>query len=82
MAKKKTDETTFEVSLKQLETAVEKLEVGDLPLSDALQAFEDGLKASNTCRGFLEDARQRVDVLIKENGGDFTLAELEVKDVE
>ena len=77
MEKKKTDVITFEESLQQLETAVDKLEAGDLPLSEALLAFEDGLKASNACRGFLEDARQRVEVLIKENAGDFTLAELD-----
>jgi len=82
MAKKKTDDMTFEAALKQLETAVEKLESGNLPLSEALQAFEEGLKASNNCRSFLEDARQRVDVLIQENSGDFTLAELDADDAE
>lgn len=80
MAKKKDDEPTFEVSLKQLETAVEKLEAGNLPLSEALQFFEEGLKASNVCRALLEDARQRVDVLVSENGGEFELVALDVEE--
>ncbi len=80
MAKKKGDEPTFELALKQLEMAVEKLEEGNLPLSEALQFFEEGLKASNICRALLEDARQRVDVLISQNGGEFELAELDADD--
>lgn len=73
MNKEKTEETSFETSLKKLEEAVEKLEAGDLPLDDALRLFEEGLKASNACRSRLEDAKQRVDVLVKEHGGDFSL---------
>jgi exodeoxyribonuclease VII small subunit len=68
---------TFEEALKQLEGAVERLEQGDLPLSEALRLFEDGLKASNLCRTRLEAARQRVEVLTAESGGEFHLAELD-----
>lgn len=77
MGKKKTDEPTFESALKQLEQAVEKLETGNLPLSEALSLFEEGLKASNACRALLEDARQRVQVLVAEHGGQFELTDLD-----
>jgi exodeoxyribonuclease VII small subunit len=80
MAKKKTDEPTFEDALQTLEQAVDKLEEGNLPLSDALLAFEEGLKSSNVCRSLLEDARQRVEVLVEKNGGEFELEELEIED--
>ena len=73
----KQDEPTFEAALKQLETAVNRLEEGNLPLSEALALFEAGLKASNICRSRLEDARQRVAVLVKDSGGDFQLAVLD-----
>ena len=63
--------------LKKLEAAVEKLEEGNLPLADALKLFEDGLKASNLCRDRLEEARQRVEVLVKESGGELRLTDLD-----
>ena len=70
-------EPTFEETLKQLEEAVERLEAGDLALDDALRSFEEGLKASNLCRARLEEARQRVEILMAEDGGDFRLKELD-----
>ncbi|MGA1198181.1 MAG: exodeoxyribonuclease VII small subunit [Candidatus Latescibacterota bacterium] len=79
MAKKKVDEPSFEDALEKLELAVDKLEEGNLPLSDALLAFEEGLKASNICRALLEDARQRVEVLVKKNGGEFELQALDIE---
>ena len=72
--------TSFEGSLKELEEAVERLESGNLPLGDALKYFEAGLKASNVCRERLEEAKQRVDVLIKESGGGLDLTPFEEDD--
>ena len=80
MAKKKTEEPSFEDALEKLEKAVDKLEEGNLPLSDALLAFEEGLKASNVCRALLEDARQRVEVLVEKNGGEFALQALDMEE--
>lgn len=80
MAKAKKEEPTFEDALQTLEGAVDKLEEGNLPLSDALLAFEEGLKASNVCRSLLEDARQRVEVLVEKNGGEFELQALDMED--
>ena len=77
MPEEKEEETSFEASLKSLEEAVDQLEVGNLPLSDALKLFEQGLKASNVCRARLEEAKQKVEVLVKDNNGDFQLEELD-----
>ena len=77
MAEEKVEEASFEASLKSLEEAVDQLEVGNLPLSDALRLFEQGLKASNICRSRLEEAKQKVEVLMKDNNGDFRLEELD-----
>jgi exodeoxyribonuclease VII small subunit len=71
------EEPTFEEALKQLETAVETLEGGNLPLAEALRLFEEGLKASNLCRARLEEAKQRVEILATESGNDFQLTELD-----
>ena len=77
MAKKNIEEPTFETALKQLETAVDRLEEGALPLSEALKVFEEGLKASNQCRSLLEDARQQVEVLIRDSDGEFELVSID-----
>ena len=74
------DEPTFEAALKTLESVVESLEEGDLPLEKALRLFEEGLKASNQCRARLDQARQRVQVLVAKSGGDFQLSDLDEED--
>ena len=77
MLKKKTEEPTFEAALKQLEIAVDRLEEGALPLSEALKIFEEGLKASNQCRSLLENARQQVEVLVRDSDGEFELVSID-----
>lgn len=79
MAQEKTENPTFEAALKQLEIAVERLEEGTLPLSEALRVFEEGLTASNRCRDLLEDARQRVDVLLRDSDGKFESVSLDTE---
>ena len=46
-------------------------------MSEALKVFEDGLKASNQCRSLLEDARQQVEVLIRDSDGEFELVSID-----
>ena len=75
-------EPTFEIALKKLETAVDSLEEGDLPLQEALRLFEEGLKASNICRTRLDEARQRVQILVEESGGGFRLTDLDPQEDE
>ena len=81
MVEYKSEESSFEASLKSLEEAVDQLEVGNLPLTEALQLFELGLKASNVCRARLEEAKQKVEVLLKDNAGGFRLEELDEEEV-
>lgn len=54
---------TFETSLKALETAVEELERGDLPLEEALRRFEQGVKAAGSCQKLLQEAELKVQKL-------------------
>lgn len=58
----------FEKSLTELEQLVEKLESGDLPLEDALKAFEKGVSMTRECQTALEAAQARVDILLKRDG--------------
>ena len=55
----------LEESLKELESLVERLEAGDLPLEEALAQFERGIKLTRSCQTILKDAEQKVEILLK-----------------
>jgi exodeoxyribonuclease VII small subunit len=62
-------EPTFEEALGRLEALVARLEAGELPLEQALQAFEEGVKLTRLCAGRLEDAERRVRLLTRRADG-------------
>lgn len=53
----------FEDSLAELEQIVGKLEGGKLPLSDALAAYELGVRRLNHCYQILEHAERRIELV-------------------
>jgi len=63
--------SSFEDSLKRLETIVDKLEKGDLSLEDSLKLFEEGVGLSAVCKKELEEAEGKVEMLIKQRDGSF-----------
>ena len=70
-AKKKSDEhLDLEKTLARLETLVEELESGDLPLDKAMEKFEQGIKLTRGAQDALKKAEQKVEVLLKGAGGD------------
>ncbi|HSM29581.1 MAG TPA: exodeoxyribonuclease VII small subunit [Woeseiaceae bacterium] len=78
MSTKKTID--LEKALGDLETLVEELESGDLPLEKAMQKFEDGIKLTRSCQSALKDAEQKVEVLLKSAGGKEALEDFDVSD--
>lgn len=58
----------FEAAMRDLEEIVERLEHGDLPLEESLQAFERGILLTRTCQTALKDAEQKVEILLKKAG--------------
>ncbi len=79
MTAKKT--INLEKSLTALETVVEELESGDLPLETAMKKFEEGIKLTRGCQSALKDAEQRVEILLKSAGAE-SLADFEADDLE
>lgn len=59
----------FEKSIKDLEKIVKSLESGDLPLEKALEKFEAGIKLSRFCAETLDQAEQRVTLLMADEMG-------------
>lgn len=68
---------SFESSLKELEQIVEQLEAGDLPLERSLQLFEQGVKLSRDCQQRLDEAENRVELLLKNGDGSFSRVRLD-----
>ncbi|MCU7555769.1 exodeoxyribonuclease VII small subunit [Alteromonas sp. ASW11-19] len=64
----KTPTPTFEESLSELEAIVNEMENGDLPLHTALEKFERGIKLSRQSQQSLEQAEQKVKILLSEQG--------------
>ncbi len=62
------DTPDFERSLAELESLVERLERGDLPLEDALQTFGRGVELTRHCQTSLKAAQQKVEILLKRSG--------------
>ncbi len=56
----------FEEALASLETLVEAMEDGDLSLEESLKAFEQGIKLTRECQLALEQAEQKVQLLVKD----------------
>ncbi len=67
----------LEKSLANLETLVEELESGDLPLDMAMKKFEEGIKLTRGCQAALKEAEQKVEILLKSAGGEDALEEFD-----
>lgn len=68
MAKKEEKELNFEESLAELEEIVKKLEVGDVPLDDAIEEFNKAMKLAKSCDEKLKTAEEAITKLVKDNG--------------
>ncbi|MFN0001358.1 MAG: exodeoxyribonuclease VII small subunit [Pseudohongiellaceae bacterium] len=61
---RKTSKFNFEEALSSLSTLVEAMEAGELSLEESLQAFEQGIKLTRECQVALEQAQQKVNLLV------------------
>jgi exodeoxyribonuclease VII small subunit len=60
---------SFETALSKLETIVESMETGDVPLADLLAKFEEGNKLLKHCESRLKEAELKIEQLKKERDG-------------
>lgn len=54
----------FEKKLNRLEDIVAKMESNEQSLEDSIKLFEEGIKLSQACHKELEDAEQKVQLLL------------------
>ena len=69
MAAKSDQPLSFEDALNQLESIVETMESGDVPLADLLTKFEEGNKLLKVCESRLKDAELKIELLKKQKDG-------------
>ena len=63
------DKPSFESALTQLESIVESMESGDVPLAELLAKFEEGNKLLKVCEARLKDAELKIELLKKQKDG-------------
>ena len=57
----------LEKSLEELEALLQELESGELTLEAALAHFERGVKLTRQCQNALQEAEQKVEILLKKS---------------
>lgn len=66
MAEKNT--VTFEEAMEELETIVEKLEEGDVPLEEAISIYKKGMELSKLCHDKLKNVEEQLTQIITADG--------------
>ncbi|QFI53735.1 exodeoxyribonuclease VII small subunit [Aeromonas simiae] len=75
MVSKKSDRLSFDATLAELEAIVHQLEQGSLPLEEALKQFEQGIHLVRAGQQKLEQAEQKIQILMDEANGNPQLAD-------
>ncbi|HEY5602095.1 MAG TPA: exodeoxyribonuclease VII small subunit [Gammaproteobacteria bacterium] len=70
MAKKIRKSINFEAAIAELEALVEEMERGDISLEDSLKKFERGIELTRACQQALQEAEQKIQMLIEKKQGD------------
>lgn len=60
---------SFEAALAKLETIVDSMESGDVPLAELLAKYEEGSKLLKVCEGRLKEAELTIEKLKKAKDG-------------
>lgn len=56
----------LEKSLVELESIIEQLEKGEIPLGDSLSLFEKGVKLTKQCQLSLSEAEQKIQTMTEQ----------------
>ncbi|RSD27387.1 exodeoxyribonuclease VII small subunit [Mesobacillus subterraneus] len=59
---------SFEQAMEQLESIVEKLEEGDVPLEEAISFYKEGMELSKLCHDKLKNVEEQLAQIITEDG--------------
>ena len=60
----------FESTIAELETLVDEMEHGDISLEESLKKFERGIELTRNCQKALQEAEQKVRMLVEKKQAD------------
>lgn len=72
----------FEQALSELEALVAAMESGEMTLEESLQAFETGVRLTRECQVTLQQAEQKVQLLLAEDGTTAAFPNIESPDTD
>ncbi|HVU33297.1 MAG TPA: exodeoxyribonuclease VII small subunit [Opitutaceae bacterium] len=75
----KDTQLSFENALEKLETIVESMEGGEVPLADLLAKFEEGTRLLKVCEARLKDAELKMEQLKKKKDGSIAFEKFETE---
>lgn len=58
----------YESAVAELESLVERLEQGDISLEESLKLYESGVLLTRDCQEALQNAEQKVQMLLQQSG--------------
>ncbi len=77
MDSEKTAKLSFEAALAKLESVVDAMEQGDVPLADLLGKYEEGTKLLKVCEARLKEAELKIEKLKKQKDGSVSFENFE-----
>ena len=66
--KQNSENILFEDAIARLEQIVRMLDSGNVPLDKSLELYEEGVKLVKICNSRLENAEQKIKILVEKNG--------------
>lgn len=59
---------SFEEAMEQLDSIVERLEEGDVPLEEAISIYKEGMELANLCHGKLKNVEEQLTQILTADG--------------
>ena len=72
--------SSFQEALQKLESIVETMEAGELPLETLIARYEEGTRLARVCQEKLADAELKIQQLEKNAAGELKLKPLDLAD--
>jgi exodeoxyribonuclease VII small subunit len=75
--KERETELNFEGAMDRLETIVEQMESGKLPLEDLIVRYEEGMNLVKICQERLASAEQKIEMIARSSAGKVIVKDFE-----
>ena len=82
MSDKKAEQVSVEAAMQKLETLVDEMENGQLPLDRLLSHYEEGVKLVRLCQEKLDAAEQKIQIIKRNAAGPAGVEDFSVTDNE